>query len=266
MLNQAAPADKQVEVDQRGPIALNNPTTNVKKMLKQMWRALTKERGEPYWTLFLRATAVVGLVGIPLVTYFPNTVPLVWLWLVGIPANSPISPLFPTAFEPLMMEVVKYVPVLTTTLVATGIFVYMEFINWYVYSWVLNWDKFETVRNHKWVKWGVKHFARSPRATVLVFAATPIPFWVARCLAILHRMPFAPYMVVMAIGRFPRLLVYAWIGSKIQIPSVLLISFAVGTGILVIAWRLIRGQPLLQDTVLDRARPAVRVEPTKAAE
>ena len=136
-------------------------------MLRKLWSVLTIERGEPYWTIFLRATAFVGLAGIPLVTYFPSTAPLVWLWLVGIPANSPISPLFPTAFEPLMMEVVKYVPVLTTAIVATAIFVYMEFINWYVYSWVMDWNKFETVRDHKWVKWGVKRFAKAPRFTVL---------------------------------------------------------------------------------------------------
>ncbi len=235
-------------------------------MIRKLWSALTIERGEPYWTIFLRATAVAGLAGIPLVTYYPSTAPLVWLWLVGIPANSPISPLFPTAFEPLMMEVVKYVPVLTTTIVATAIFVYMEFINWYVYSWVMDWNKFETVRDHRWVKWGVKRFAKAPRFTVLLFAATPIPFWVVRCLAILHRMPFTPYMIMMAIGRFPRLLIYAWIGSKIRLPSALLIVFAVGTGVLLIAWRLMRGQRLLQDTVLDGGPAPVRVKPSNPSD
>jgi hypothetical protein len=236
-------------------------------MLKDLWHILTKERGEAYWSAFLRATAVAALVGIPLVIYIPSSVPLVWLWLVGIPANSPIAPLFPTAFEPLMMEVVKYVPVLTTTIVATLIFVYMEFINWYVYAWVLNWDRFDAFRSHRWVRWGVKSYSRAPLRTVFVFAATPIPFWIVRGLAILHRTAFVPYMVAMSLGRFPRLLLYAWLGSKIRIPTSLLVTAAVGTGALVIGWRLLRREPLLKNTILDHARTNIEApSPSPTAE
>lgn len=218
--------------------------------MKRIWVFLTKPRGNPYWRVFLLATGIVGIVGIPLALYFPSTVPLVWLWLVGIPANSPVAPLFPTAFEPLMMEVVKYQPVLTVAIVATAIFVYMEFVNWYVFQWVLSWEKLDAVRGHRWVRWGVKHYSKAPLRTVFVFAATPIPFWVVRALAILHKTPFTPYVIVMAFGRFPRLLLYAWLGSQIQLPSIVLISLAFGTGVLLIAWRLIRRQRVLGDSVL----------------
>ncbi len=219
--------------------------------MHSIWHFFTRPRGARYWRPFLWSTAAVGLAGIPLVTLFPTTVPLVWLWLVGIPANSPISPLFPTAFEPLMMDVVKYQPVLTVAIVATGIFVHMEFINWYVFSWVLGWDSLEKLRHNKWVRFGLKHFARAPYWTVFFFAATPIPFWVVRCLAILHRLNFGKYMVVMAVGRFPRLVIYAWIGDQLRIPSVALIALAVGTGVILIAWKLLRKQPLLADSGLE---------------
>lgn len=209
-----------------------------------------------YWSAFLWATALVGLAGIPLVIYFPSTIPLVWLWVVGIPANSPIAPLFPTAFEPLMMEAVKYQPVLTVALVANGSFVYMEFINWHTFAWVLHWNSLERLRKNRWVRWGLKHYSRAPLLTVFMFATTPLPFWVARSLAILHKTPFWPYMAVMAVGRFPRLLIYAWIGSVLLPPTWLLISLALGTGLILIGWRLIRRQRLLQDSVLDQgARP-----------
>ena len=114
-------------------------------MLNKIWTFFTKPRGKQYWQIFMWATIVAGLVGIPLVEYFPDTVPYVWLWLVGIPANSPVSPLFPTAFEPSMMEVVKYKPVISVALVATAIFVYMEFVNWYAFKWVLSWARLETL-------------------------------------------------------------------------------------------------------------------------
>lgn len=220
-------------------------------MLKGLWQFWTRPRGRQYWRVFIWATAGAGLIGIPLVTVFPDTVPLVWLWLVGIPANSPLAPLFPTAFEPLMMEVVKYQPVLTVTLTAVAIFVYMEFINWYVFAWVLSWERLAAVRDNRWVKWGLGHFAKSPYRTVFVFAATPIPFWVVRCLAILHQISFTRYMIAMALGRFPRLYVYAWLGDKIHVPWWALASVAVGTGVVIIVWRLLHRQPVLKDTVLD---------------
>lgn len=220
-------------------------------MLKSFWHFWTTPRAAAYWRVFLWATAAVGVVGIPLILRFPSTVPLVWLWLVGIPANSPIAPLFPTAFEPLMMEVVKYQPVLTVTVVAVGIFVYMEFINWYVFRWVLNWDRLEALKTNRWVRWGLRHFARAPYFSVFLFAATPIPFWVARSLAILHRVSFPKYMVVMALGRFPRLYLYAWLGSRIHVPWWALLGLALGTGVLLIGWKLTHKEPLLADTVLD---------------
>ena len=220
-------------------------------MLNRFWQFWTRPRGRRYWRVFIWATAAAGLVSIPLVHYFPDTVPLVWLWLVGIPANSPVAPLFPTAFEPLMMEVVKYQPVLTVTIAAVAIFVYMEFINWYVFSWVMSWDRLEKVRDHRWVRWGLKHFSRAPYWTVFIFAATPIPFWVVRCLAILHQISFPKYMVVMALGRFPRLYLYAWLGAQLQVPWWALATLAVGTGVAIIVWRLVRRERLFKDTVLD---------------
>lgn len=210
-----------------------------------------KPRGKSYWRVFLWATAAAGLVGIPLVLRFPSTVPLVWLWLVGIPANSPVAPLFPTAFEPLMMEVVKYQPVLTVALVATAIFVYMEFVNWYAFAWVLSWDRMEKLKDNRWVAWGLKHYSKSPLVTVFLFAATPLPFWVVRCLAILHKTAFVPYMVFMAFGRFPRLLIYAWLGAQLKLPTALLLSLAVGTGLILMVWRWLRKEPILKDSVLD---------------
>ncbi len=230
--------------------------------MKKAWQFFTTDRGSQYWNLFIRATGIAGLVGIPLVLYFPDSVPLVWLWLVGIPANSPIAPLFPTAFEPLMMEVVKYKPVLTVALAAVAIFVYMEFVNWYAFSWLLSWDKFEKVRHHHWVKWGVKRYSGAPLRTVFFFAATPIPFWIVRSLAILHKTAFIPYMIVMAFGRFPRLLIYAWLGSQIQLPTWILFGFALGTGVALMVWRLIRGRPFIDKTVLDLEPDPVVDAPT----
>src|SRR5262252_1329332 len=71
-------------------------------------RALVKPRGDRRWDIFLRGTAVAALALIPIALMFPDYAALVWLAVVGLPANGPLGPIIPTAFEPLMMEAVKY--------------------------------------------------------------------------------------------------------------------------------------------------------------
>jgi hypothetical protein len=228
------------------------------------WNFLTKPRGDRKWDLFLRAGAIVALIGIPVAAFIPGTVPLVWLAVVAIPANSPLSPILPTAFEPLIMEAAKYSGVLPVTLTALGAYLYMEYLNWHVYAWVLNWEKFSGLRDHRWVRWGVEHFSRAPATTILIFAVTPLPFWIVRSLGILHRYPIRRFMGLTAVGRFPRLFLYAWVGATIHVPTVILLSVALGTGAAIVAWRLFRGQRILQDTVLDTANDAPTELPTSA--
>ncbi len=201
------------------------------------------------------------LIGIPVAAFIPGSVPLVWLAVVAIPANSPLSPILPTAFEPLMMEAAKYSGPLPVTFTALGAYLYMEYLNWHVYAWMLNWEKFLGVRNHRWVKWGVEHFSRAPAATILFFAVTPLPFWIVRCLGILHHYPIRRFMGLTAIGRFPRLFLYAWLGATVNVPTVILFSVAFGTGAVIVAWRLSRGQRILQDTILDTASGAPTENP-----
>lgn len=213
---------------------------------------LTKPRGRKSWSIFLWSTAGAALLGIPIVIVFPKSVPLVWLAIIGIPANSPLGPVMPTLFEPFVMEVVKYNAPLLVTTVATGVYVYMEFVNWYVYGWILNWDRFNALPEKRWIKWGVNKFARFPFITILFFAATPVPFWVVRCLAILKKYPLGIFLVATAIGRFPRFYMYAWLGDKLLVPTPILLAVAFGTAIILVTWKLLHGRRILEDTILDK--------------
>lgn len=215
-------------------------------------RFLTKPRGRKSWSIFLWSTAGAALLGIPIVIVFPKSVPLVWLAIIGIPANSPLGPVMPTLFEPFVMEVAKYNAPLLVTTVATGVYVYMEFVNWYVYGWILNWDRFNALPEKRWIKWGVSKFARFPFITILLFAATPVPFWVVRCLAILKKYPLGIFLVATAIGRFPRFYMYAWLGDKLLVPTPILLAVAFGTAIILVTWKLLHGRRMLEDTILDK--------------
>jgi uncharacterized membrane protein YdjX (TVP38/TMEM64 family) len=156
----------------------------------------------------------------------------------------------PTAFEPLLMEAARYQTVPAVALTALGVALYAEFLNWHIYAWVLSWERLATVRDRPWVRRAVLWFARWRFGTVVTFAFTPLPFWVVRCVAILEGYDVRRFLLAAAIGRLPRYLLYAWAGAALQVPSVLLLVVALGTGVLVIAWRFWRGIPVLADVVL----------------
>jgi uncharacterized membrane protein YdjX (TVP38/TMEM64 family) len=188
----------------------------------------------------VRAAGVVALGGIPLTLAFPRLVPLVWLAVLSLPASGPLGPVLPAALEPLVMEAAKYEKAIWVTLVALCTYVYMEYVNWHIYAWVLNRRVLSRLRDHRRVHTAVRYFARAPFWTVVVVAATPFPCWVVRVLAVLHDYPMRPYLVATAIGRFPRIYLYAWLGAVLRIPTVALLGIVVGSGVLVIVHRFLR--------------------------
>jgi membrane protein YqaA with SNARE-associated domain len=207
----------------------------------------------------VRSAGVLGLLGIPLLVLVPDSAPLIWLAVFSVPANSPLSPLLPTAFEPLIMEAAKYASVALVTLVATAGYMYTEYVNWHVYAWVLNWERLAEFRTRRSVQWGVRNFGRWPFWTVVAFAFTPLPFWAGRALAILYRYPLRRFMAATLVGRLPRFLAYAWFGGMVHVPTALLLGLIFGTAALVIVSRLLRGIPLLAGVA-----PPAAAEPAPA--
>lgn len=216
--------------------------------ITRLSRALTRPRGDARLDLFLRAAAAVAALGVPVILLLPQSVTLVWLAVLSLPANSPLSPLLPTAFEPLIMEAAKYEPALLVTLVATASYMYMEYVNWRVYAWVLSWDRLRDLKSRRSVRWGVESFGKWPFWTVVVFAFTPLPFFVVRALAILHRYPVRRFMAATILGRMPRIFFYAWFGGLVRVPTWILVALVVGATAFVVGSRLLRGEPLLAET------------------
>lgn len=216
--------------------------------LEQLWRFLTKPHGDRRWDVFLRASGVVALLGIPVLQLIPNSAPLVWLAVLSLPANSPLSPILPTFFEPIIIEAAKWEPAWAVTAVATVGYMYMEYLNWHVYAWVLNWDRLEGFRARPSVRWGVRMFGHSPFWMVVIFAFTPLPFWAGRALAILYRYPLRWFMLATVVGRVPRWLIYAWFGGTVSVPTWILVGVIVVPAALVIGARLVRGEALLAES------------------
>ena len=239
------PLSEQPQTDP--PVAVSADPLRSRGWAAAAARFLFKPRGSGRWDRFVRATGLVAALGIPLLLLVPGSVTLVWLALLSLPANSPLSPVFPALFEPLIMAAAKYERVVPVTLVATASYMYMEYVNWHVYAWVFSWKKLAWLRQQRSVRWGIDHFARQPFWTVVVFAFTPLPFWAARSLAIMHRYSFRRFMVATLVGRMPRILAYAWLGGLLQVPTLWLVAVIVVTTAVAVASRLLRGEPLLAD-------------------
>jgi membrane protein YqaA with SNARE-associated domain len=191
-------------------------------------QAFVRPRGDRRWDLFLRATGLMALAAIPLAIYCPQKIPLVTFVLVALPACGPWSPVIPIAFEPLIFEVSKYESPLWVAGVALGICLYTEYVNWHIYRWIVSLEALAKVRRRRFVQLAVTYFGRSPFVTVVIAAMAPFPFWVIRVLAILKPYPLRRYLVAMAMGRAPRLLLLAWLGAQLQFSSVILMAVVAG--------------------------------------
>ena len=218
-------------------------------------RLLLKPRGDRRWDVFLRATAVVALLGIPVVLLVPGSVTLVWLAVLSIPSNSPLSPILPTMFEPVILEAAKWEPVWAVTAVATAGYMYTEYINWHVYSWVLGLERLARLRSRPAVRWSVALFGYSPFWMIVIAAVTPLPFWPARVLAILYRYPLWRFMLATVVGRVPGFFAYAWFGDLVSVPTWFLVASIVVPAAVVIGIRLLRGQSLLAETMPPASGP-----------
>lgn len=212
---------------------------------------LLRLHGDRRWDWFLRGTVVAALLGAVLAFALPAAIPLVWLTVLGIPANSPLSPVLPTAFEPLIIQAGKFASPLAVSLTALGVYMYTEYVNWYLYAWVLQGDRAGWLRRQRWVERSVAYFARAPFVSIVVFAFTPLPFWAVRGLAILRRYSLRSFLLATAIGRWPRFFLYAWLGYELHVPAIVLVLVIVGGAATVFATRWARGQDVLADTVLD---------------
>jgi membrane protein YqaA with SNARE-associated domain len=65
-------------------------------------------------------------------------------------------------------------------------------------------------------------FARAPFAILALSGVTPLPFFPFKALAFASRYPLDRYLAAVALGRFPRYVLLAWLGVALPIPTWLL--------------------------------------------
>lgn len=231
--------------------------------LRAAWRWLTREREPRHWDLFLRTSAIVALLGIPITLLWEAAVPLVWFGLLAVPANSVVAPLLPASFELLILETSKYASVAGITLVGTGIFVLMEYLNWHIYQWALSHARLEALRRDRRLQRTLRYFERAPFVTVMVFPFTLLPFWAVRALAVLQGYSLHRFLLATALGRAPRIAAYAWLGAAFKVPTRLLLSAVVALGLVAVAMKLSQRRARAHGT---RAQPPAATDERSSVE
>lgn len=200
--------------------------------LRRLWRILTRPRGNRLWDGVVRGSALLGLLGIAMVELLPETAPLVGFSVFTIWMTGPLSPLFPTGYEPVLMVMGRVYPPLLVAAVGMVTQIYVEFLNYHLHGRLLALDAAESLRESSVVRKLQGYFERQPFLTVWFCAWSPVPYWTVRILAPLAGYPIGRYLAATVLGRFPKLWIFAALGVFWEAPSDALLLAVAGGSIL----------------------------------
>jgi len=167
-------------------------------------------------------------------------VKLVAFFVLALFVQGPLSPLLPTAFEATLLYYARFYPAWVLALVGTAAASLAETINYRLVDWAAELPKVSALKAGKTVRWSIDAFSRAPFWTTAIVIFSPIPDSAVRILAPLSRYPLAKFLVAVACGRFPRLLLIAGFGVLVPLPTWLLLVGTVAlVGLTVVRLRLL---------------------------
>ena len=125
--------------------------------------------------------------------------------------------------EPVLLYFGKFYLPLTVALVAIPSTLMTEMLNYSTFRYIMDLRIFSNLREKKIVRKIVRFFNKAPFLTIWVAGISPIPFYPVRFLVVLARYSLFKYVLAVFLSRFPRFVVLAYVGYKVQIPDYLLI-------------------------------------------
>lgn len=125
--------------------------------------------------------------------------------------------------EPVLLYFGKFYNPLTVALVAIPSTLFTEMLNYSCFKYVTDLKIFVKLREKNAVKKTIQFFNKAPFLTLWVAGITPIPFYPLRFLVVIARYPMIKYILAVFLSRFPRFIILAYIGLKVQFPDYLLI-------------------------------------------
>jgi membrane protein YqaA with SNARE-associated domain len=129
--------------------------------------------------------------------------------------------------EPVLLYFGKFYHPLTVALVAIPSTLFTEMLNYSTFKYITDLKIFARLRGKKAVQKTVQFFNKAPFLTLWVAGITPIPFYPLRFLVVLAKYPLLKYILAVFLSRFPRFIILAYVGYKIQLPDYMLIALFV---------------------------------------
>lgn len=189
---------------------------------------LTRRWGNPVWDRFLRVSAIVLLVAIPLAMYVPAAGGMVAFGLVTIWVNGPIAPFLPSTYEPIVILFGRVYSPLVVAAVGTAGTIYAEYVNYHLYRRVLGISKLERARRSRLTAWVLERFRRAPFFTIWLCSWSILPYWPVRFISPMAGYDVRRQLVATALGRFPRIWIFALFGAWLQVDIGMLALISLG--------------------------------------
>lgn len=147
-----------------------------------------------------------------------------YLAFYAIPSNTALS-VFP--HEPVLLYFGKFGVLWVVALAATAGNLVAALMDHAVLVPVLNHRAVRGYKEKPLYGRALAFFRRAPFATVAAASFAPVPFWPVKFLSFSDGYPLGRYVTAIALGRFPRYYLLAWLGAAFAIPTWVLIALLV---------------------------------------
>jgi membrane protein YqaA with SNARE-associated domain len=178
------------------------------------------------WNLMMYCCAAVALVTLAVCDIRPSWSELaIFTWLMFF-TSGPTATFLPSASEPVLMAFgILYPATLLATLGVAAIGL-VEWVNYRVFTSVMHAPVMTRVRTGRLTQRLESWFRVCPFLTTVVAALTPIPFWVVRICGVTARYPMGRFILATVVGRFPRIWLFAFLGTALPFAGTLALLVA----------------------------------------
>jgi len=191
-----------------------------------------------YWRGFFLALCGAAAAGLLVVLVWPNASGLYLLGLYSVVANSFLTP----PHEPVILYMARYYSPALVALAGTLGAAIAAFADYDIIGRVLRHPRLLATRDTSAYRWAVRWLMARPFLTIAFFAFAPLPLYVVRILAPATGYPIHRYIAAIAVGRYPRFFLLAWLGQVVPLSNrTLALLFALMVALVLIS-ALIRGR------------------------
>ena len=123
-------------------------------------------------------------------------------FLIAIVPHEPVFLYFSKFYSPLWVTTVAIIGTLLT-----------EYLNYSVFEYFLDLEKFQAIRSNRLVKKLLLLFGKAPFLALLIAGFTPIPFYPFRFIVVMAKYPQYKYLLAVFLSRSPRFYILALFGK-----------------------------------------------------